>query len=308
MNKALVTGGAGFIGSHLVDALCEKQWDVVVVDDLSVGLRDNVNSKARLQVLNIADAKLHDLFLAEKPDVVFHLAAQKSVTVSVREPIADAQTNILGSLNVLQACVASGVKKVVFSSTGGAIYDEHGTLPASEENRELPLSPYGIGKLAIDHYLRFYKACYGLSSVSLRYANVYGPRQDPHGEAGVVAIFFSKLLSGSSPIINGDGKQTRDFVYVQDVVDANLRAAEGGQEGIFNIGTGAEISVNELFRRIVSVGSFQAQESHGPAKDGEMLRSALDASKARERLQWKPNHSFDEGLQETYSWFREKVQ
>ena len=305
MRTALVTGGAGFIGSHLVDALISRSWKVLVLDDLSAGKREYVNAAARLDVLDILDERVDALFAKAKPEVVFHLSAQKSVTVSVREPLKDARSNILGSLNLLQASVKNGAKKFIFSSTGGAIYDEHSALPATEENRELPLSPYGIGKLSIDHYLRFYKACYSLSCVSLRYANVYGPRQDPHGEAGVVAIFCSKLLRGETPTINGTGEQTRDFVYIDDVVKANLLAAEHDQEGIFNIGTTKEISVNDLYRSIVRIGGFAAQEQHGPAKDGEMLRSSLNADKAERILGWKPKYTLADGLAETLTWFRE---
>lgn len=305
MKKAMVTGGAGFIGGHLTDALIVKGWEVVVVDDLSVGRRENVNPSAKLEVFDIADENIDALLQREQPDAVFHLAAQKSVTVSVREPAVDARTNILGSIHLLQACAKSGVKRFVFSSTGGAIYDERGTLPATEENRELPLSPYGIGKLAVDHYLRFFQECYNLSSISLRYANVYGPRQDPYGEAGVVAIFFSKMLAKETPTINGDGNQTRDYIYIDDVVQANLLAVESQCEGVYNIGTEQETSVNDLYRAIVRIGGFHAKETHGPAKSGEMLRSCLTAIKAREDLHWVPSYDLERGLQNTFQWFKE---
>jgi len=234
--KILVTGGAGFIGSHVVDAYLELGHEVVVVDNLSSGSIENLNPKAKFYEMDIRDSDIEDLFKNEKPDVVNHHAAQMDVRKSVEDPIYDADVNIIGSLNLLQNCIKYGVKKFIFASTGGAIYGEQDYFPADEEHPTRPLSPYGVAKLTVEKYLYFYKEVHGLNYVVLRYANIYGPRQNPHGEAGVVAIFTSKMLKGEQPVINGDGFQTRDYTFVGDVVRANVLALSYEKSDVFNIG------------------------------------------------------------------------
>jgi UDP-glucose 4-epimerase len=242
--KVLVTGGAGFIGSHLVDRLIQEGHEVVVVDNLSTGKRRNLNRAARLVKLDIQSWRLERVFRNERPHMVMHLAAQMDVRKSVEDPMFDAQVNVLGTLNVLQQSIKHGVRKVVFSSSGGAIYGEQEVYPAPESHVTRPLSPYGVSKLCGEQYLSYYQRVNGLQIVSLRYANVYGPRQDPEGEAGVVAIFIQKLLNNEQAIVNGNGRQTRDFVYVEDVVEANLAAMGQDIQGTYNVGTGEETSVN----------------------------------------------------------------
>lgn len=302
---SLVTGGAGFIGSHTVDALIAKGHHVVVVDNFSSGHKKNVNPKAKVYSISVVDARaLHDIFKKEKPQYVVHLAAQKDVRASVSDPAFDASENIIGGINVLEACVAAKVKKIVFASTGGAIYGETKNIPTSEPEPCRPISPYGIAKLTVEHYLYYYKHTYGLQYAVLRYANVYGPRQDPYGEAGVVAIFSAKLLSGETPLINGTGKQTRDYVYVGDVVAANIRALAGNKSGIWNIGTGKETDVNELYTAIASAVGSTKRAKHGPAKSGEQMRSAVHISKARRELGWRPRYALAKGIKETVRWFQ----
>lgn len=302
--KVLVTGGAGFIGSHIVDKLIEEGYKVIVVDDLSTGREENINKKATFYKLNIQDPRLEYIFQKEKPDYVNHQAAQKDVRLSVADPIYDAKINILGTLNLLQNCIKYNIKKFIFASTGGAIYGEQEIFPAPETHPAKPISPYGITKLVVEHYLHYYKVVHGLNYISLRYSNVYGPRQDPHGEAGVVAIFTKKMLSGESPIINGDGEQTRDFVYVGDVVRANILALRNNtSETIFNIGTGIETSINQLFSNLRNIINSSIKEKHGPAKEGEQRRSAIDYTKAKIILNWKPEVSLVEGLKKTVEYF-----
>ncbi len=302
--KILVTGGAGFIGSHVVDTFLSAGHDVVIVDNLATGKRQNLNPQAKFYQIDIRSDELHKIFLDEQPAVVDHHAAQIDVRKSVSDPIYDAEVNILGTLNVLQAAVKSGVQKIIFASTGGAIYGEQEKFPAPEDHPTNPLSPYGIGKLGGEKYLYFYYTTYGLKYVSLRYANVYGPRQDPHGEAGVVAIFTQKMLKNEQPIINGDGEQTRDFVFVKDVAEANLLALSKDIIGCYNIGTGREVSVNQLFDRLVELTQAKAKKVHGPAKEGEQKRSVLDTRKAKEVLGWVPQVNLDEGLAQTVAFFK----
>jgi len=305
--KVLVTGGAGFIGSHIVDMLINEGNEVVVVDDLSTGKERHLNKKAKFYKLDIQDANLEIVFQNERPDFVIHQAAQKDVRLSVSDPIYDAKVNILGTINLLQNCIKYKVKKVVFASTGGAIYGEQDVFPASETHPTRPISPYGIAKLVAEHYLYYYKAIYGLDYVSLRYSNVYGPRQDPHGEAGVVAIFIQKMLDGEQPVINGDGKQTRDFVYAEDVAMANILALKSNtSENIFNIGTGIETSINQLFNYLKEMINPAIDEKHGPAKDGEQRRSVIDYTKAEKFLNWKPQVPLLDGLLKTYKYFRNR--
>lgn len=304
--KILVTGGAGFIGSHTVDGYIAEGHQVIVIDDLSRGKRENVNPQAKFFQLDIRDLKLEEVFELERPEVVNHHAAQIDVRRSVEEPLYDAEVNILGMINLLQNCHRFQVKRVVFASSGGAIYGEQEQFPASEDHRVAPLSPYGISKLAGEHYLFYYKAEHNLSYLSLRYANVYGPRQDPYGEAGVVAIFAQKLLQEQQPIINGDGEQTRDYTYVDDVVEANCIALRTDYCGEINIGTGVETSVNELFKRLVEITGTNVSEIHGPPKAGEQRRSSLNGSLAKGVLGWRPKIELQEGLRRTVESFRGK--
>lgn len=302
--KVLVTGGAGFIGSHIVDRLINEGYKVVVVDNLSSGNEENVNNKAKFYKLDIQDSKLEAVFQKERPDYVNHHAAQIDVRHSVSDPVFDARINVLGTLNVLQNCVKHKVKKVIFASSGGAIYGDQQIFPAPETHPLRPISPYGITKLVAEHYLYYYKAVYGLNYVSLRYANVYGPRQDPFGESGVVAVFIQKMLNGERPVINGDGKQTRDFVFVGDVVQANILAITNNiAESIFNIGSGIETSVNQIFGHLKEIISPDIEEKHGPPKKGEQRRSVLECSNARKILHWLPKTSLIKGLKKTVEYF-----
>jgi UDP-glucose 4-epimerase len=303
----LVTGGAGFIGSNVADAFIEKGHNVIIIDDLSSGKMENVNPKAKFYKMDIRDAEVEKIFSTEKIDVLCHHAAQMDVRRSVADPAFDASVNIHGMLNLLEHGRKHGLKKVLFSSTGGAIYGEQDYFPADEEHPLRPLSPYGITKLATEKYLFFYRASYGIEYVILRYANIYGPRQSPHGEAGVVAIFASKLLHGEEPIINGDGKQSRDYTFVGDVVRANVLALTYPHTDIFNIGTGIETDVNVLFRHIRTLCGSKAEEKHGPAKPGEQLRSVITAAKIKKTLGWSPEVSLEEGLRKTVQFFKAAV-
>jgi UDP-glucose 4-epimerase len=302
--KILLIGGAGFIGSHVADGLIEKGLDVVIVDNLSTGTEKNLNPKARFYQIDIRSSDLGEIFKKEKPDYVNHHAAQVSVLNSVADPIYDAQVNILGTLNVLESCVKWQVKKMIFISSA-AVYGEQKKFPVDENHTTKPLFPYGAAKLSAEHYLYYYKTNYGLDYTVLRYSNVYGPRQDPFGEAGVVAIFMNKIIEETQPVINGDGKQTRDFVYVKDAVDANIKSLDAG-EGIFNIGTGIETSINNLFGLIKNVSNTSINEAYGLAKSGEQTRSVLDYSKAKRTLGWEPRIFLKEGLIKTFDYFRKK--
>jgi UDP-glucose 4-epimerase len=305
--KVLVTGGAGFIGSHLVDRLIQEGHEVVVVDNLSTGKRRNLNRAARLVKLDIQSWRLERVFRNERPHMVMHLAAQMDVRKSVEDPMFDAQVNVLGTLNVLQQSIKHGVRKVVFSSSGGAIYGEQEIYPAPESHVTRPLSPYGVSKLCGEQYLSYYQRVNGLQIVSLRYANVYGPRQDPEGEAGVVAIFIQKLLNTEQAIVNGNGRQTRDFVYVEDVVEANLAAMGQDIQGTYNVGTGEETSVNDLLGILVRHTNSTCKEVHGPAKGGEQARSVIDSGKLRQELSWESRTELSEGLKRTVDYFRERM-
>lgn len=302
--KILVTGGAGFIGSHLVDALVAAGHQVVVVDNLRTGKREQVNSAAVFENVDIVKPTLVDVVSEHKPEVIFHLAAQGDVRYSVTDPVPDAEINILGSVNLLHAARQRQVRRIIFSSSGGAIYGDTAVRPTPETHPAAPASPYGIGKLTVEHYLRVERQ-FGLSTISLRYGNVYGPRQRADGEAGVVAIFADRLLRGQPAVINGDGAQTRDFVYVADVVAANLAALASAVEGEFNIGTGREVTIRELaamLRQQVGRGDF----THGPAKPGEQQTSSLDCSLARRTLGWQPTVTLEEGIANTVAWFRQQ--
>ena len=305
--KVLVTGGAGFIGSHLVDRLIQEGHEVVVVDNLSTGKRRNINKAARFYKVDIQSWRLERVFRNERPNIVMHLAAQLDVRKSVEDPMFDAQVNILGTLNVLQQAVKHGVRKVVFSSSGGAIYGEQETYPAPEAHVTNPLSPYGLSKLCGEQYLSYYHRVSGLQAVSLRYANVYGPRQDPEGEAGVVAIFIQKMLNNEQAVINGNGRQTRDFIFVDDVVEANLAVMGHETLGTYNVGTAIETSINDLFRVLVQHTGSTCKEVHGPAKKGEQARSVIDGTKLRHELSWEPKTGLSDGLKKTVDYFKERL-
>ncbi len=303
--KILITGGAGFIGSNIVDAYIGQGHDVWVLDDLSTGRVSNLNPRARFVKADIRDtAAVSGLFQKERFDVMNHHAAQMDVRRSVSDPVFDASVNLLGVLTLLEAAVRGGVSKVIFASSGGAMYGEQDYFPADEQHPTRPISPYGVAKLSTEHYLFYYKAVYGLPYVCLRYANVYGPRQNPEGEAGVVAIFASRMLKGEHPVINGDGKQTRDYVFVGDVVRANLAALDVSASEIFNIGTGVETDVNTLFGHIRELTGSSAPDVHGPAKKGEQLRSVLSSGKISAALGWKPSVTLEEGLRRTVEYFK----
>ncbi|MEM6782603.1 MAG: NAD-dependent epimerase/dehydratase family protein [Bacteroidota bacterium] len=307
----LVTGGAGFIGSHVVDALLSRGCEVHVIDDLSGGIRSNVPAGATFHKLDIRDRAVAALFESHRFAALFHLAAQMDVRKSVADPQFDAQVNVLGLLNLMEAGRHHGLEKVVFASTGGAIYGEpdeahNGGGPQPEGHPQRPLSPYGITKLVSEHYLRFYYNVHDIPYVALRFGNVYGPRQNPHGEAGVVAIFAQRMLRGEQPVINGPGTQTRDYVYVGDVVNAVMAGAAYEGADVFNVGTGVETDVNMLFRTINQHVGNGTPEEHGPAKAGEQQRSVLDISKPNAVLGWTPQVEVSEGLARTVAWFREK--
>ncbi len=302
-----VTGGAGFIGSHVTEAFLAAGHRVLVIDDLSSGRRENLPKEAELHVLDIRSPEAAKLVETAGIGVVAHFAAQMDVRRSVADPVFDASVNVVGSLNLLEAARKGGVRQVLFASTGGAIYGEQDFFPATEDHPARPVSPYGVAKLAVERYLFFYHVAYGLDATCLRYANVYGERQNPHGEAGVVAIFLDRLLAGHTPTINGPGLQTRDYVHVSDVVRANLAALGRPGFHIYNVGTGIETNVNELYDEIArSVGS-DAKAEHGPAKAGEQQRSVIDAALGRRELGLPQPIPLAEGLARTAAWFKERA-
>ncbi len=311
MDNVLVTGGAGFIGSNLVKRLLELGKSVVVVDNLSSGKIENIGPFIEKGALfyehDITDEEMiKRIFLLHKPKVVFHLAAQASVSKSVREPDFDAGVNIMGSLNLLKLSIEYGVEKFIFSSTGGAIYGNGVDTPTPETTCPNPVSPYGIAKLSVEKYVGFFGKEKGLRYTCLRYGNVYGPRQDPYGEAGVVAIFTERMLKGEDVTINGDGEYVRDYVYVEDVVEANVLAMERGDGEVINIGTGVGTSVNELFKILKEVTSYEKDPVYGPPRPGDLRKSILDWTKAREVLGWEPKVSLREGIEKTVEWFRKR--
>ena len=302
--KVLVTGGAGFIGSHICDRLTEDGHDIVILDDLSTGHVEQVHPKARFYQMDLGSPWLDELFRIEQPEAVLHQAAQASVRKSVDDPVFDARTNVLGIAALLQASVKHKVRRFLFASTGGALYGDADVTPTPEDYPTLPVSPYGASKLAGEVYLRTFHALHGLSYAALRYANVYGPRQDPHGEAGVVAIFTRRLLSGEPARINGEGRQTRDFVYVGDVADANARALQSSVTGSFNVGTGKETDINTIYAILKRLTASHQEEQHGPGLAGEQQRSVVDAGKIAEHMGWRPGTELETGLEATVRYFR----
>jgi UDP-glucose 4-epimerase len=306
MKRVLVTGGAGFIGSHVAERLVAAGYEVAVVDNLSTGRREYVPAGAQFFPHDIKTKDTLELVCRWRPQVIIHHAAQMSVQSSVADPLGDAQENILGSLNIFQGAAQAGVPKIIFASTGGAMYGDEAPLPAREADPAAPESPYGIAKLAVEHYLRFYHRQFGIVPISLRYANVFGPRQNGLGEAGVVAIFIEKFLAQEQPIINGDGAQTRDFVYVGDVVAANMLALDYPQPGVFNIGTGRETDILTIYLALKQLTGSSRGPVHGPPKPGEQRRSVLDCRLAEKLLGWQPRVSLTEGLESTVAAFRER--
>lgn len=305
--KILVTGGAGFIGSHVTDALLDAGHEAHVLDDFSSGRAENVRDGVPVHAFDIRSAEASRLLENERYEVIVHHAAQMDVRRSVADPRFDADVNVSGFLNLMQSGIKNGLRKVIFASTGGAIYGEPDYVPQDEKHDVRPLSPYGITKLTTEKYLFYYQAQYGVQYVVLRYANVYGPRQNPHGEAGVVAIFSQRMLANEQPVINGDGEQTRDYVYVGDVVRANTAALTYAETGIFNVGTGIETSVTELFREVRKLSGSDVPEKHVEGKPGEQRRSVLSYAHAEEELGWKPEVGLTEGLGRTVDWFRERA-
>ncbi len=301
---ALVTGGAGFVGSHIVDALIRSKIKVFVVDDLSSGSKKNLNPNVEFKKLSINDPQFAVYLKKIKPEVIFHLAAQINLRVSVDDPFTDANVNIMGSLTIARLAAKCGVKKIVYSSTGGPMYPEGARIPYSETTPAGPISPYGISKRAAEMYFAYAYKTFGVPYVALRYANIFGPRQNAKGEAGVISIFTEKMLAGEPVAINGTGKQTRDFVYVEDIVRANLLAMQKNVVGEFNIGNGKEINMNTVYRKLAKLTAYKLDEVHVPAAKGEVMRSALNAKKAREQLGWIPKVKFDEGLAKTVEWYK----
>ncbi|MCE2755845.1 MAG: NAD-dependent epimerase/dehydratase family protein [Ignavibacteriae bacterium] len=302
--KIAVTGGAGFIASHIADAYLSLGHEVVIIDNLSTGKRENIPANARFIEMDVNDPGIPALFMEEKFDIVNHHAAQMDVRVSVQDPTYDARINILGGINIYESALRSGVKKIIFASSGGTVYGEQEYFPADERHPTKPISPYGIAKLSNEQYLYYYAHVHGLPSVAFRYANIYGPRQNPHGEAGVIAIFAQKLLRGEQPVINGDGLQTRDYVYVGDVVAANILALQPQMIGAYNIGTGIETDVNTLFGHLRDLTQSTCEEQHAPAKQGEQLRSVLSHERIFASFGWTPKMDIVEGLSKTVDSFR----
>jgi UDP-glucose 4-epimerase len=302
--RILVTGGAGFIGSNVADRFLALGHEVAVLDNLSTGRRENLDSRIRLYEADLLDREAVEKVVADfRPEVVDHHAAQIDVRASVEHPVFDASTNILGGLGLLEACVRHGVKKLVYASTGGALYGEGKTLPATEDHPAHPESPYGVSKFALEHYVYCFRLLHGLDATVLRYPNVYGPRQNPHGEAGVNAIFIGLMCEGKAPTIFGDGEQVRDYVYVEDVVAANELALTRGSGETVNLGWGRGVSVNDIVRHLKAILNFPGEAVHAAPRAGEVQRIYLDASRAKSVLGWTPKVPFEEGLRRTVGWY-----
>ncbi len=306
--RILVTGGAGFIGSHVVDHFIQEGHEVIVVDNLHTGKIGNVHPRALFYQVDIRSPQLEEIFAEHRPEVISHQAALVNVRESMVKPALYAEVNILGSLNLLELARRYGVRKIIYASTGGAVYGEPEYLPVDEEHPVNPLDPYGASKHAVEHYLHLYYLNYGIEYISLRYPNVYGPRQDPYGEAGVVAIFTRQMLNGEQPVINGSGEQERDFVYVEDIARANLLALRKEGCGIYNLGWGRGTSVNEIFRLLKELTGYRGEAVHGPPKLGEVFKIYLKAEKARRELGWEPLVPLEEGLRMTVEYFRSAPQ
>jgi UDP-glucose 4-epimerase len=302
--KILITGGAGFIGSHIVDGYLAAGHEVCVVDDLSTGFRRNIPKGVRFHQMDIRDKALDRVFALEQPDIVNHQAARANVRESFEKPLLYADVNVVGSVNILECCRRYGVKKVIYASTGGAVYGEPKVLPVTEDHPIGPLDPYGAAKHHVEHYLSIYKSHFGIDFTALRYPNVFGPRQDPNGEAGVIAIFIGKMLKGETPIIHGSGDQERDFVYVGDIARASELALDRAAGAILNIGSGVGTSVNRIYELLAELLEFRNSAVHGPAKKGEVYRIFLDASRAKDQLNWEPEINLREGLARTIDFFK----
>ena len=307
--KVLVTGGAGFIGSWLVDRLIAEGHDAVVVDNLFSGCARQVNEKAGFYKLDIRGHQaVNDVLARERPEIVSHHAGQVSVRRSVGDPADDASVNVVGFLNVLEASRRHGVKHIIFASSGGTVYGEQDTFPADESHPLRPVSPYGVAKMACEHYLRCFHVLYGLPFVALRYGNVYGPRQSPRGESGMVALFADRLLGGKPIRVNGDGRQTRDFVYVDDVVEANMLAMRATGPQVFNVGTGVETAINDVFDHLKRLVCRSASPEYGPAKPGEQRRSVLNVDRIARQLDWQPRTALVDGLVRTVAYFASRME
>ena len=300
----LVTGGAGFIGSQIADEYIKLGHNVIIADNMSTGVKEFINPKAKFYPVDIRDDKIADIFKKHKIEIINHHAAQIDLRKSVSDPKYDVDVNVIGSINLLQHAIENKVKKFIFASTGGAIYGEHDYFPADEKHPTRPYAPYGINKNTIEKYLFYYNHVYGLNYIVFRYANVYGPRQNPFGECGVVAIFTEKMLNNTCPVINGEGEQTRDYVYVQDVVNANVLALDAKGPVTYNIGTTVETSVNYIFNKVNEYADTKFKENHGPAKKGEQMRSVLSCEKINNELGWTPGVNMDKGLRLTIEYFK----
>ncbi|OGY78737.1 MAG: hypothetical protein A3B74_03015 [Candidatus Kerfeldbacteria bacterium RIFCSPHIGHO2_02_FULL_42_14] len=307
MQTVLITGGAGFIGSYLVDACIARHYRVLILDDLSTGKRTHIHKQALLFQKDIRWNDIEEIFQAHDIDTVFHLAGQKNVRFSVDNPHIDADINILGSLNILQMCVQYGVRKCIFASTGGVMYGDAKIIPTPESYPPQPISPYALSKLTAEHYLDFFRQTHGLQTLSLRFANVYGPRQDPGGESGVVAIFSQKIIKDEQPVIYGAGHQTRDYMFVSDAIDAFLLAYDSQYTGCYNVGTGKETSLLEIIQYLSRVAGVSITPKHTAGILGDQLRSALDCTRIQSDLGWKPRVSLEEGIHRTFSWFLSEV-
>jgi len=303
MSKILVTGGAGFVGSHVVDLLIKNNHDVIIIDNLATGKIENINPRAKFYQEDLNNhQKIKEIFDKENPEIIYHLAAQIDIRKSVEDPVNDAQINILSTLNLLESSIKNNIRHFIFSSSGGAIYGDTKNIPTSEEQKEQPISPYGCAKLTIEKYLNYYNKVHDLKYTILRYSNVYGPRQNPNGEAGVISIFLMNMLNKKNPRIFG-GTQTRDFVYVNDVAKANILVLDDDETNTYNIGTGKETDIIEIFSRLNKYFKNNFEPIYETMKQGEQKKSCLDFSRINQKLKWRPQIELDEGLDKTYVWF-----